>query len=150
MDCSIIDRNEKVYACLGFWRPSWYCSLIYLALQSLLSRTTGLVIMDEGRANEHEPSLNLLGLRQPKHPFLHSMMDSSQLCFWKWWTQSPLDPWILWWTFWTNRQSLNYAFEKMLDSELLGLFDTMMDILNQPPKFLDSLMKWWTFYEPLS
>ena len=142
------------------------CSLIYLALQSLLSRTTGLVIMDEGRANEHEPSLNLLGLRQPKHPFwpsdlshmgpndsevglVNSMMDSSQLCFWKWWTQSPLDPWILWWTFWTNRQSLNYAFEKMLDSELLGLFDTMMDILNQPPKFLDSLMKWWTFYEPM-
>ena len=74
------------------------CSLIYLALQLLLSRTTGLVIMDEGRANEHEPSSSLLGLRQPKHPFwpsdlshmgpsdsevglVNSMMDSSQLCF---------------------------------------------------------------------
>ena len=45
---------------------------LYLALQSLLSRTTGLVIMDEGRANEHEPSSSLLGLRQPKHPFLPS------------------------------------------------------------------------------
>ena len=148
MDCSIIDRNEKVYACLGFWRPSWYCSLIYLALQSLLSRTTGLVIMDEGRANEHEPSLNLLGLRQPKHPFWPSDLShrgsnqslelwirwwtQANYAFEKWWTQSPLDPWILWWTFWTNRQSLNYAFEKMLDSELLGLFDTMMDILNPP------------------
>ena len=42
------------------------CSFIYLALQSCL------VIMDEGRANEYEPSLNLLGLRQPKHPFLTS------------------------------------------------------------------------------
>ena len=74
------------------------CSLIYLALQLLLSRTTNLVIMDEGRANVHEPSLNLLGLGQPKHPFwpsdlshmgfnepevglVNSTMDSSQLCF---------------------------------------------------------------------
>ena len=62
MDCSIIDRNEKVYACLGFDGQVDTCSLIYLALQSLLSRTTGLVIMDEGRAKEHEPSLNYWAL----------------------------------------------------------------------------------------
>ena len=93
------------------------CSLIYLALQSLLSRTTGLVIMAEGRANEHEPSLNLLGLRQPKHPFLTS--DLSHRGF---------------------NQSLDCKFDdglkpimllKMMDSESLGLYDIMMDILNQ-------------------
>ena len=75
-----------------------------------------LVIMDEGRANEYEPSLNLLGLRQPKHPFLTS--DLSHRGF---------------------NQSLDCKFDdglkpimllKMMDSELLGLYDIMMDILN--------------------
>ena len=36
------------------------CSLIYLALQLLVSRTTGLFFMDEGRTPEHVVSLNLL------------------------------------------------------------------------------------------
>ena len=74
------------------------CSLIYLALQLLL-RTTGLVIMDEGRAKEHEPSLNYwaldsqniylaydlshMGSNEPEIGLENLMMDSSQYCFWK-------------------------------------------------------------------